>query len=317
MKRGRAALVTGVSGFAGRHLAAQLVTAGWEVAGTALSRSSGVVGVREVRLEIGDRAGLERLLGNVRPDVIFHLAAIVDTVTTPDVEELHRVNTGGTVAVVEAMRAVAPDARLVFASSSFAYGRTPPEAQPVKEDQPLDPVTPYGLSKAESEAVVARFAERDGGDVVVTRAFQHTGPGHSGAYALADWATQLARIERDGGPTSIATGNLDVERDYLDVRDVASAYVAVAERGRRGATYNVCSGRPVSMRTLLVELIHAFGLDVAIETDPARLRSVDQPVFYGDVGRLVADTGWGPRFTLAETLAALAATAREGLDAAS
>ena len=106
-----------------------------------------------------------------------------------------------------------------------------------------------------------------------------------------------------------------MERDYLDVRDVASAYRAVAESGCRGATYNVCSGRPVSMRTLLVELIDAFGLDVAIETDAARLRSVDQPRFYGDPSRLVADTGWAPRYARAETLAALASTARERLRA--
>lgn len=307
------ALVTGVSGFAGRQLAAQLVETGWDVVGTVRSRSSGVAGIREVQIEIGDREALEDLIRALSPTVVFHLAAIVDTVTTPDVEELHRVNTGGTVAVVEAMRVAAPRARLLFASSSFAYGRTPPEAQPVTEDQPLDPVTPYGISKAESEAVVARFVRDDGADAVVTRAFQHTGPGHVGAYALADWALQLAKIERDGGPATIATGNLDVERDYLDVRDVASAYRAVAERGHRGATYNVCSGQPVSMRSLLVGLIAAFGLDVAIDTDPARLRSVDQPRFYGDPRRLVADTGWAPRFTRAETLEALASTARERL----
>ena len=241
------ALVTGVSGFAGRQLAAQLVDTGWEVVGTVRSRSSGVVGVREVPLEIGDRGALEDLIGAISPTVVFHLAAIVDTVTTPDVEELHRVNTGGTVAVVEALRAAAPSARLLLASSSFAYGRTPPEAQPVTEEQPLDPVTPYGVSKAESEAVVARFVQDDGADAVVTRAFQHTGPGHVGAYALADWALQLATIERNRGPAAIATGNLDVERGCLDVRDVASAYRAVAESGRRGATYNVCSGQPVSM----------------------------------------------------------------------
>lgn len=309
----RTALVTGVSGFAGRQLAAQLAAAGWEVVGTVLSRSSGVNGILEVPIEISDRKSLERLLAAISPAVVFHLAAIVDTVATPDVKELHRVNTGGTLAVIEAMRTAAPHARLVFASSSFAYGRTPPEAQPVTEDQPLDPITPYGISKADSEAAVARFVQDDGADAVVARAFQHTGPGHVGAYALADWALQLATIERDGGPATIVTGNLDVERDYLDVRDVASAYRAVAEHGRRGATYNVCSGEPVSMRTLLVDLIAAFDLDVAIDTDPSRLRSVDQPCFYGNPGRLVADTGWTPRYTRAETLGALATTARERL----
>jgi GDP-4-dehydro-6-deoxy-D-mannose reductase len=308
----RAAVVTGASGFAGRQLSATLVESGWTVVGTVGRRSAGVPGVQEQRLDVCDVDGLARLLAAVEPSVVFHLAAIVDTVTTPDVEELHRVNTGGTEAVIEAMRRSAPQARLLFTSSAFAYGRTPPEANPIHEEQPLAPVTPYGVSKAAAEAVAARYAEQ-GGDVVVTRAFQHTGPGHVGAYALADWALQLAQIAATGEPGVIATGNLDVERDYLDVRDVATAYLAAAERGLRGATYNVCSGIPVSMRTLLEGLVRAFALDVEIVTDPARLRTVDQPRVYGDATRLVTDTGWAPVFDLEDTLAALADSARARL----
>ena len=306
----RRALVTGVSGFAGRELAAQLVDAGWQVEGTVNTRSSGVDGVIEHRVRIDNHNALAELIGPFAPEVVFHLAAIVDTVTTPDAEELHRVNTLGTVAITAAMRAAAPDARLLFTSSSFAYGRTAPEAQPVQESQPLAPVTPYGVSKAESEAIVARFRDETGADTVVTRAFQHSGPGHTGEYALADWARQLVAIERAGGAGTITTGNLDVTRDYLDVRDVASAYIAAAERGHPGETYNVCSGEPVTMRELLTGLIAAFGLDVRIETDPARVRAIDQPVFVGDPSKLRADTGCAPRYSHAETLAALAASAR-------
>lgn len=310
----RAAVVTGASGFAGRLLAAALVESGWTVVGTVGRRSADVPGLREERLDIGDVDALTRLFAAVEPSVVFHLAAIVDTVTTPDVDELHRVNTGGTEAVVAALRAGAPQARLLFTSSAFAYGRTPPDANPIREEQPLAPVTPYGVSKVAAEAVVARFAA-EGGDVVVTRAFQHTGPGHVGAYALADWALQLARIERLGGQGTLATGSLDVQRDYLDVRDVVTGYVAAAERGRNGATYNVCSGIPVSMRTLLEGLIRAFRVDVEIVTDPARLRAVDQPCVYGDPRRLTVDTGWRPVFGLEATLKALADTTRARLAA--
>ena len=307
---GRRAFVTGVSGFAGRELATQLVAAGWHVEGTVNTRTSGVGEVSEHRVQIDDRDALARLLAAFAPDVVFHLAAIVDTVTTPDVDELHRVNTLGTVAVTEAMRAVAPHVRLVFTSSSFAYGRTSADDQPVRESHALEPITPYGVSKAESEAIVARFRDESAADTVITRAFQHSGPGHTGEYALADWARQLVAIERAGGTGTIVTGNLGVARDYLDVRDVASAYIAAAERGRPGETYNVCSGKPVTMRELLVGLIEAFGLDVRIETDPARIRAIDQPVFVGDPSKLRADTGWSPRFTQVEMLAALAASAR-------
>jgi GDP-4-dehydro-6-deoxy-D-mannose reductase len=306
----RRAFVTGVSGFAGRELAAQLVAAGWHVEGTVNTRTSGIEGVTEHRVRIDDRDALARLLATSTPDVVFHLAAIVDTVTTPDVDELHRVNTLGTVAVTEAMRAVALDARLLFTSSSFAYGRTAADDQPVRESHALAPITPYGVSKAEGEKIVARLRDEAGTDTVVTRAFQHSGPGHTGEYALADWARQLVAIERTGGAGAIVTGNLDLARDYLDVRDVASAYVAVAERGRSGETYNVCSGEPVTMRELLVGLIEAFGLEVRIETDPARLRAIDQPLFVGDPSKLRADTGWARRFSHPEMLAALAASAR-------
>ena len=306
----RRAFVTGVSGFAGRELAAQLVAAGWHVEGTVNTRTSGIEGVVEHRPRIDDGDALAQLIGGFAPDVFFHLAAIVDTVTTPDVDELHRVNTLGTLAVTEAMRAVAPDARLLFTSSSFAYGRTTPDAQPVQEGHPLEPVTPYGVSKAESEAIVKRFRDETGADTVVTRAFQHSGPGHQGDYALADWARQLVAIERTGGVGTIATGNLDVARDYLDVRDVAAAYIAVAERGRPGETYNVCSGEPVTMLELLTGLIDAFGVDVRIEMDPARRRAIDQPIVFGDPTKLRSDTGWEPRHSRTEMLAALAESAR-------
>jgi GDP-4-dehydro-6-deoxy-D-mannose reductase len=302
----RRALVTGVSGFAGRHLARRLADDGWEVAGTVHSRSAGLPEVAEHRIEIGDRDALAALVADLLPDAVFHLAAVVDTVTTPDVVELHRVNTLGTVAVLEALRAAGAAPRVVYTSSAFAYGFTAPDEQPVREEQPLRPLTPYGSSKVAGEAIALQFGRETGAEVIVTRAFQHTGPGHTGAYALADWAQQLAEIEARGGSGTIRCGNIDVERDYCDVRDVAAAYVAVADRGQPGAVYNVASGVPVTMRALLQGLIDAFGVDAAIEVDEARLRRVDQPRFYADVSRLKADTGWEPEHPLPDTLAALA-----------
>jgi GDP-4-dehydro-6-deoxy-D-mannose reductase len=302
----RRALVTGVAGFAGRHLARRLVDDGWDVAGTVHSRSAGLPEVAEHRIEIGDRDGLAALVADVAPDAVFHLAAVVDTVTTPDVVVLHRVNTLGTVAVLEALRAAQATPRVVYTSSAFAYGFTAPGEQPVREEQPLRPLTPYGSSKVAGEAIALQFGRETGAEVVVTRAFQHTGPGHTGAYALADWAQQLAEIEARGGSGAIRCGSIDVERDYCDVRDVAAAYVALAERGQPGAVYNVASGVPVTMRALLEGLIEAFGVDATIEVDPARLRRVDQPRFYADVARLKADTGWRPEHELGDTLAALA-----------
>lgn len=307
----RRAFITGVSGFAGRRLAERLTGAGWELAGTVGRRSSGVAGVAEHSVQIDDCESLARLIGDFEPEVVFHLAAIVDTVQTPSVLELHRVNTIGTVAVTEAIAAAGSRARLVFTSSAFAYGHVDEGAEAIVESTPLRPVTPYGSSKAASEAIVRQFARLHGNDVIVTRAFQHTGPGHTGAYALADWARQLAIIERSGEPGEIAVGELSVARDYLDVRDVASAYAAAAERGRAGATYNVCSGEPVTMGELLERLIAQYEAEVEISVDESRLRKVDQPVFAGDPTALIDDTGWRREHSIEQTLAALAAFWRE------
>jgi GDP-4-dehydro-6-deoxy-D-mannose reductase len=299
------ALVTGVSGFAGRHLAAGLIAEGWKVAGIANTSVSGVEGVDEHKIDIGDQAALEHLLSELKPGAVFHLAAIVDTVVTPSVLELQRVNVLGVVAVTEAVRAAAPDARVIYPSSSIVYGSIEPQDNPVGESQPLRPQTPYGAGKVAAESIVTQFTGA-AGDAVIARAFQHTGPGHSGAYALSDWAEQLAKIELSGQPGSIATGNLDVERDYLDVRDVVAAYVALAKNGKRGEIYNVCSGAAVSMRSLLEGLIEAFGVEAEIATDQSRLRAVDQPRVVGDPSKLIADTGWSPKYEIRQTLVDLA-----------
>ena len=301
----RRALITGVSGFAGRHLARLLLDQGWEVTGTVHHRASGVAGVDEHCLEIDDAAALAALVRQCRPTHVFHLAAIVDTVTTPDVMALFRTNTLGTAAVLQAVADAGGVERVLVTSSAFAYGRPTAGERPVREDDPLVPVTPYGSSKVAAEAIALQWARATQVPVVVTRAFQHTGPGHVGAYALADWTRQLA-----GGATQIRVGNLDVERDYLDVRDVAAAYATLAVQGRAGTVYNVASGEPVSMRTLLDGLVVAFGSRAEVIVDPSRLRPVDTPVFVADVARIHADTSWRRRLTLEQTLADLAGWAR-------
>jgi GDP-4-dehydro-6-deoxy-D-mannose reductase len=302
----RRVLVTGAGGFAGRQLVQQFVDDGWEVAGIVHTRSSGVPDVSEHKVDITDKGALTAIIGDFAPELVCHLVAIVDTVTTPDVIRLYETNTLGTVAVLEAMRAAGSDARFLYTSTSFVYGASSLEEQPVREDHPLRPLTPYGASKAAGETVTRQHARQTGTEALIARAFQHTGPGHVGAYAMSDWARQLAEIESGPGSGVIRCGNIDVERDYLDVRDVASAYLAIAVNGGAGEVYNVSSDIPRSMRSLLEGLIEAFGIDVEIEIDPDRFRSVDQQVFYGDSTKARTETGWKPRYELQQTLGDLA-----------
>jgi GDP-4-dehydro-6-deoxy-D-mannose reductase len=303
----RRVLVTGVGGFTGRHLARRLIDDGWSVHGTVRSRSSGVAGVEEHSVSLEDWAALEDVVSRVRPEVVFHLAAVVDTVETADLGMLFRSNTEGTAALLAAVASAGSAERVVVASSAFAYGRVTMGASRVLESTPLCPVTPYGASKVAAEAIALQWGRQTGTDVVVTRGFQHTGPGHVGRYALADWARQLA-----AGAQVLEVGNLDVVRDYLDVRDAARALVSLASSGRAGEAYNVGSGVPRSMASMLSGLLSAFGRSVEVRSSTSRLRAVDQPVFVADVSKLRQDTGWSPMFPIEQTLRDLALTAREG-----
>ncbi|GAB2766311.1 GDP-mannose 4,6-dehydratase [Terrabacter koreensis] len=300
----RRALITGVSGFTGRHLARQLVAAGWAVTGTVRSRAAGVPGVDEHVVGLDEWARVRELVESCRPDVVYHLAAIVDTVTTPDLHMLYRTNTLGTASVLDAVLASGLHPRVLLASSAFAYGLVANGGECVAEDTPLRPLTPYGASKAAAEAIALQWWRQTGIDLVVARGFQHTGPGHVGAYALADWAAQLA-----SGATTLEVGSLDVVRDYLDVRDVASAYAALAEHGRPGEAYNVGSGVGRTMRQMLDGLVTAFGRRVEIRRAVGRFRASDQPVFVADITRLTTDTDWTAAYTLDETMRDLAASA--------
>ena len=300
------ALVTGAAGFTGRHLTRLLLSGGWEVHGTVRSTPSGVEGIHERAVALHDWQTLADLCREVRPDVVFHLAAVVDTVETPDLGALFRSNVEGTAALLAAVQAGGTTRRVVVASSAFAYGRVAEKPESIAETAPLRPVTPYGASKAAAEVVALQWWRQTGIDLVISRGFQHTGPGHVGAYALADWARQLAT-----GVKVLEVGNLDAVRDYLDVRDAASALLALASEGKAGDVYNVASGVPRTMRSLLDGLLAAFGSDAEVRPTGVRMRSVDQPVFVANVSKLRGQTRWTPNYAIDDTLRDLAETARE------
>ncbi len=281
-------LVTGPGGFVGGHLQAELGEAFIAFPDDVLDAPALAAAVREAR-----------------PSAAVHLAALSSVGDSwGDVTEVWRVNVLGTLNVLEALRAEAPGARLVFASSGEVYGRAP--VVPTPEEAPVEPVSPYGASKAAAE-LACRQASKDI-DVVIARAFPHIGPRQDERFAIGSWTAQLARLRAAGGGT-LKVGDLEVERDLTDVRDVCRAYRLLLDPASPPGTYNVASGRGVSLTHVVELLIEAAGVPVTVERDESRLRPAEVRAFAGDPSKLRAATGWEPSIPLEQTL-------RDALEAA-
>jgi len=293
--------VTGGNGFVGRHLCAELRGRGCEVVSAA--RSLDGPGV-DVPLELSDAANVRGVVERARPDVVFHLAAqaFVPQATREPLDT-YDVNVLGTARLVEALRALPNGARprLVFVSSGDVYGAHPAADMPLLETALPAPATTYAASKLAGEAIVLASARAYGLSALVTRAFNHIGPGQSERFVVAAFAARLAAIAA-GGPPLFPVGNLTPQRDFLDVRDVVRAYADLAERGADGETYNVCSGVATRVQDVLRTLVTFARVGVEIREDPALVRAVDVPLSFGDPAKLKAATGWTPAFTLARSL---------------
>jgi GDP-4-dehydro-6-deoxy-D-mannose reductase len=285
-------LITGASGFVGRHLAAACAQAGDEVHGA--SRSGGA------DLRAAEAAGAA--VAAARPDVVYHLAGHAHVgASWEDPAGTLQENLAMAVNVLEAVRAQAPEAVVLAVGSGEAYGR--PESLPLTEDAPLRPQSPYAASKAAADLLAAFYADAYGLRVVRVRAFNHAGPGQEPRYAISAFARQLAAaLDAGEDPAVIVIGNPETRRDYTDVRDVVRAYRLLAAAGEPGA-YNVCSGRALSARELVAALGEAAGARVRHEVDPARVRGHEVAEMRGSPARLERLTGWRPEIALARTLA--------------
>jgi len=313
-------LVTGVSGFVGLVVARALVAAGHRVHGVARHPpDAGRLGGAPVAFlsgDVRDAAALTRIVGAVRPDAVVHLAAVAEPAAAEaDPGTAYAVNLGGTLALLAAVRAAAPRARVLVASTSAVYGQVEPEACPLDEDTPLRPLTVYGASKAAAELAALQWQRADGLDVVVARPFNHTGPGQSAAYLCPALAGQVAAIEAGRQPAVLAVGNLDPVRDLLDVRDVAAGYVALLAHGRSGTAYNLCSGVGVRVAEIVALLRDLARVPLETRVDPARRRAHDVPRVVGSHALATAHTGWTPAIPLPDTLAAVLDACRSALAA--
>jgi GDP-4-dehydro-6-deoxy-D-mannose reductase len=249
---------------------------------------------------VTDTKALAAAISGAAPRAIVHLAALSSVADSWEAtEEVWRVNVLGTVNLLEAARAAAPRARVLVASTGDVYGRA--KRTPTPEDEPVAPVSPYAASKAAAELACAQAAQ-DGLDVVVTRGFQQEGPGRDERFAVGSWTAQLARLEEAGGGT-LAVGDLTARRDINDVRDVSRAYSLLLDTGVPSGTYNVATGKAVSMQDVLDILLGLARCPVVVEPEPARMRPADIPLLCGDASKLEAATGWMPTIPLQQTLA--------------
>ncbi len=299
------ALITGIGGFAGQHLAAALAQQGTAFAGYTLS-SEGNAEFDHVSAygDINDVDRMTEVLAKDPPDVVFHLAGVAATgAAWDDRRRVFEVNVLGTSSCLAAVAAAAPGARVVLVSSGLVYGHVDAGLLPVDESHPRSPRSPYAASKTCAEIVATEFCQSHDLDLVTVRPFNFAGPGQGLGFVAADFACQVAQIEAGVTPPTIKVGNLEAERDFTDVRDFVQGLVAAAKRGQSGTTYNLCNARPVAIRSVLDSLVAAATVAVAVESDPKRMRPSDVPRFIGDNTRAATDLGWRPRIPFEQTLA--------------
>ncbi|MFA7000921.1 MAG: GDP-mannose 4,6-dehydratase [Candidatus Omnitrophota bacterium] len=292
-------LITGISGFCGRILAGSLASAAGTVVLGLDAQRAGVTGkrvpYRVERADITDRAAVDAVVKRFRPDEIYHLAALAVPQQSWDApDRTFTVNTGGTIHLLDAVRKFCPQARMLFASTAQVYGSSFRQTARVTEKTRVQPENPYGASKAAAELACMDFFARFQVRVVVSRAFNHFGASQSGPFVFSQWCRQVAQAEAGEGPAEIRVGNFGVEREFLHVDDVVSAYRLLLERGAAGGVYNVCYGRAYPLKTYLDYLVSKSSRRLRVIRDPKLVRGHEIRRMAGSP-TLLKRLGWKPR----------------------
>lgn len=330
------ALITGITGFAGSHLAEYLLArVDVEVYGACRWRSrldnladlarQGRLNLRGVDAVVSSEAelramtdphGVNLLQGDmadpyqmmtlieiVKPDRIFHLAAqsFVPTSWSAPAETFS-INTVGQIHLFEAIRAAGIDPLVHIAGSSEEYGLVHPDEVPIKESNPLRPLSPYAVSKVAQELLAYQYHQSYGLKTVVTRGFNHTGPRHGPVLSCSSFARQIAEIEAEVSPPVLYVGDLTTKRDWVDVRDVARGYWLALEKGTPGEVYNIGSGTTRTIQSMLDVLLSLSPMEIELHKDPARLRPSDVPILWADDSKFRAQTGWEPQIPFEQTM---------------
>lgn len=303
------ALITGIAGFVGSHLAELLLEKGYEVYGLSRSRTK-MDHIEHIKnklhledADILDTHSLYTMISRIKPDYIFHLAAqsfVPTSWVSPSVTL--EVNIVGSANLFEAVRQTKIDPVIQIACSSEEYGLVHENELPIKETNPLRPLSPYAVSKLAMDYLGYQYYQSYKVRIVRTRGFNHTGPRRGDTFAESNFAKQVALIEKGKQEPVIRVGNLDAQRDYTDVRDMVRAYLMAVEKCDPGDVYNIAVGSAIKIGDMLNMLIAMSKMDVTIKEDPARMRPSDVPILIGDNSKFVAKTGWKPEIPFEKTM---------------
>lgn len=316
-------LITGITGFAGSHLVDYLLnSSGVEIHGIQRwrSRTENVEHVVDkismYECDMRDAHSVTNVIKEVQPDRIFHLAAqsLVPASWKSPAETLGT-NVLGQLNIFEAVRRVGINPRIQIAGSSEEYGLVLENELPVRETNPLRPLSPYAVSKVSQDVMGYQYFKSFDMDIVRTRAFNHTGPRRPPVFVCSDFARQLVQVELGLRDPEIRVGNLEAKRDFTDVRDVVIAYWLALEKGVGGEVYNICSGNCFKISEVLDMLIEIAGVEVKVTKDQARMRPSDVPVLQGDSSKFSTLTGWKPKIPFKKTLTDLVEFWRRALGA--
>jgi GDP-4-dehydro-6-deoxy-D-mannose reductase len=300
-------LITGITGFAGGHLAQVLLDRGDEVLGIARSPDKRLDYLsREIRpiiCDLRDPVTVSGLLRDIQPEAIYHLAGQASVSKSwADPWATLEDNIRPQLNILQAMIKQKTRARLLVVASNEVYGHVQPEQLPVKEDKLLEPHNPYGVSKVAQDVMARQYYLSHNIDVLRVRAFNHIGPRQRPSFVAASFAKQIAEIEAGFSQPIIQVGNLEAQRDFTDVVDVVRAYALLVEQGHSGEAYNVGAGRAYPIRYLLEVLLSYTTVNIKVEPDPTRMRPSDIPIIYADNSKLCQQTGWKPIYKFEESL---------------
>jgi GDP-4-dehydro-6-deoxy-D-mannose reductase len=298
-------LITGATGFVGRHLTAYLRQAVPDavLVGTTLTQAADTVGIRYVACDLRDGEAVQRLMEDVKPVLVVHLAGQASIPQSfIDAWGTFETNIHPLLNLLQACVRAHLNPRILVVTSAEIYGRISPEHLPVTEDAPLRPANPYSVSKATQDLLAQQFFYTYHLPVICARPFNHLGAGQTEDFVATAFAMQIARIEAGLQEPVIRVGNLTSSRDFTDVRDIVRAYHLLLERGIPGTAYNIASGRSVSIQHILDTLLSFTTASVEVVVDQERLRPIDVPVVAASCERLRAATGWQPSIPLEQTL---------------